>query len=154
MQAAVRSPAAPWREVLQRALQANQACRHSRYVQLATVRPDGRPANRTIVYRGQLEGDSDTLTFVTDARSRKVEEIAHCPWGEVRCAALQAIQAGQRLPAGGCERFLQPCVRAQRRVCNLRSVVILRGARLESHLPVVSRLLAIDCALPQVVAQT
>ncbi|KAI7839106.1 hypothetical protein COHA_007111 [Chlorella ohadii] len=83
MQAAVRAPAAPWREVLQRALQANQACRHSRYVQLATVRPDGRPANRTIVYRGQLEGDSDTLTFVTDARSRKVEEIAHCPWGEV-----------------------------------------------------------------------
>lgn len=83
MQAAVRAPAAPWRAVLQRALKANEACRHSRYVQLATVRPDGRPANRTIVYRGQLEGDSDVLTFVTDSRSRKIEEIALSPWGEV-----------------------------------------------------------------------
>lgn len=58
---------APWRELLQRALKKNSGCRHSRYVQLATVRPDGRPANRTVVYRGFL-GESDVLTFVTDSR--------------------------------------------------------------------------------------
>lgn len=67
---------------MQRALKKNSGCRHSKYVQLATVRPDGRPANRTIVYRGFL-GESDVLTFVTDARSRKIEEIAHNPWAEV-----------------------------------------------------------------------
>lgn len=96
MQAAARAPAAPWREVLQRALKANEACRHSRYVQLATVRPDGRPANRTIVYRGQLEGDSDVLTFVTDARSKKIGDIAHSPWGEVRCGACMGMSGSWR----------------------------------------------------------
>ncbi|PSC70073.1 pyridoxamine 5 -phosphate oxidase isoform B [Micractinium conductrix] len=81
---------APWREVLQRALKKNSNCRHSRYVQLATVRPDGRPANRTVVYRGFLGdglgeslGETDVLTFVTDCRSNKVGEIAHNPWAEV-----------------------------------------------------------------------
>ena len=53
--------------MLQRALKKNSNCRHSRYLQLATVRPDGRPANRTVVYRGFL-AESDVLTFVTDAR--------------------------------------------------------------------------------------
>lgn len=59
---------APWRDVLKRALGANRGVRHSRYVQLATVRPDGRPANRSVVYRGFLGEDSDVLTFVTDSR--------------------------------------------------------------------------------------
>ncbi len=59
--------AAPWKEVLQKALKKNSNCRHSRYVQLATVRPDGRPANRTVVYRGFLL-DTDVVTFVTDSR--------------------------------------------------------------------------------------
>ncbi|KAI3430273.1 hypothetical protein D9Q98_004869 [Chlorella vulgaris] len=74
--------AAPWKESLQRALKKNAASRDSRYVQLATVRPDGRPANRTIVYRGFL-AEGDILTFVTDSRSRKIAEVAACPWGEV-----------------------------------------------------------------------
>jgi hypothetical protein len=59
--------AAPWKEPLQRALKKNAGSRDSRYVQLATVRPDGRPANRTVVYRGFL-ADSNVLTFVTDTR--------------------------------------------------------------------------------------
>ncbi|EFN52522.1 hypothetical protein CHLNCDRAFT_36836 [Chlorella variabilis] len=74
--------AAPWREPLQRALKQNAGSRDSRYLQLATVRPDGRPANRTVVYRGFL-ADTEVLTFVTDSRSRKIEEIARSPWGEV-----------------------------------------------------------------------
>ncbi|GAB4815297.1 hypothetical protein N2152v2_002343 [Parachlorella kessleri] len=73
---------APWKEVLQLALKRNAKWRESKYVQLATVRPDGKPANRTVVYRGFL-GETDKPTFVTDVRSHKVEEIALNPWGEV-----------------------------------------------------------------------
>lgn len=73
---------APWKEVMQRALKRNSKNRESKYMQIATVRPDGRPANRTVVFRGFL-GDKDQLTFVTDSRSRKVGEIAHNAWGEV-----------------------------------------------------------------------
>lgn len=67
----------PWRAPLARALHRNRADRASRYLQLATVRPDGRPANRTVVYRG-----FDTvgrLLLVTDARSSKAEELAVHP---------------------------------------------------------------------------
>jgi PPOX class probable FMN-dependent enzyme len=49
---------------------------------LATVRPDGRPANRTLVFRGFLD-DSNQLQLVTDARSQKPAQIKHCAWGEV-----------------------------------------------------------------------
>ena len=50
----------------------------SRYAQLATVRSDGRPANRTVVVRGFL-GESNHLSIVTDSRSKKYGEIAANP---------------------------------------------------------------------------
>ena len=34
---------------------------------LATVKPDGKPANRTVVYRG-FDSDSERILFVTDTR--------------------------------------------------------------------------------------
>jgi pyridoxamine 5'-phosphate oxidase len=43
---------APWRSALARALHRNRALVYARYFQLATVRADGRPANRTVVFRG------------------------------------------------------------------------------------------------------
>jgi PPOX class probable FMN-dependent enzyme len=48
------------------------------------VRGDGRPACRTVVFRGFLGGPEDAeeasrLTFVTDARSEKVEELGRQP---------------------------------------------------------------------------
>jgi len=62
----------------------------AQYVQLSTVRADGKgAANRTIVFRGFLgEGqgappDAEGLTFVTDARSGKVADVAACPWVEL-----------------------------------------------------------------------
>lgn len=73
---------APWRSHLAGALHRNRSLVYSRYLQLATVRVDGRPANRTVVFRGFLE-DRDQLKFVTDARSEKVEQIGDQPWGEV-----------------------------------------------------------------------
>ena len=71
---------ASWRSPLSRALHRNRALAYARYVQLATVQANNRPANRTVVFRGFLE-DSNTLKFVTDRRSQKVEQIAGNPWG-------------------------------------------------------------------------
>lgn len=70
-----------WRSPLARALHLNRSLAYSRYLQLATVRADGRPANRTVVFRGFLE-ESDRLKFVTDTRSEKIEQIEHQPWAE------------------------------------------------------------------------
>jgi pyridoxamine 5'-phosphate oxidase len=73
---------APWRSPLARALHHNRSLPYARYLQLATVRKDGRPANRTVVFRDFLK-DTDQLKFVIDARSQKPEQIEHEPWAEV-----------------------------------------------------------------------
>ena len=73
---------APWRSPLSRALHRNRSLVYARYAQLATVRADGRPANRTIVFRGFLE-DQGHLKFITDRRSAKADQITAHPWGEL-----------------------------------------------------------------------
>jgi pyridoxamine 5'-phosphate oxidase len=73
---------APWRSPLSRALHRNRALAYARYLQLATVGEDGRPANRTVVFRGFLD-PGNQLKFITDGRSAKVEQMQHHPWGEV-----------------------------------------------------------------------
>ncbi|MER3433944.1 MAG: pyridoxamine 5'-phosphate oxidase [Leptolyngbya sp. ERB_1_1] len=73
---------APWRSVLARALHRNRSLPYARYVQLATVRSNGKPANRTIVFRGFLD-ETNQLKFVVDDRSEKLQQIEHCPWAEV-----------------------------------------------------------------------
>lgn len=72
---------APWRSPLARALHRNRSLPSARYLQLATVRPDRRPGNRTVVFRGFLD-DTNQLKIVTDARSAKADQIDHCAWGE------------------------------------------------------------------------
>ncbi|XP_024379695.1 pyridoxine/pyridoxamine 5'-phosphate oxidase 2 isoform X1 [Physcomitrium patens] len=72
----------PWRELLQQAMQSHKHLKHSTHLQLATVRPDGRPANRTLIFRGFVEG-SDKLQFTTDSRTHKIEDIKHSPFGEI-----------------------------------------------------------------------
>ncbi|HEY9617770.1 MAG TPA: Npun_F5749 family FMN-dependent PPOX-type flavoprotein [Microcoleaceae cyanobacterium] len=72
---------AAWRSPLARALHRNRSLVYSRYLQLATVRSDGYPANRTVVFRGFLE-ETNQLQFVTDARSEKVEQIGQTPVAE------------------------------------------------------------------------
>lgn len=42
---------APWKEGLLKALAANKGLNNAKYVQIATVKPDGRPSNRTVVFR-------------------------------------------------------------------------------------------------------
>lgn len=73
---------APWRSVLAKALHLNRALVYARYVQLATIRPNGQPANRTVVFRGFLT-ETNQLKFITDDRSEKVDQIAANAWGEL-----------------------------------------------------------------------
>ncbi len=73
---------AVWRSPLARALHRNRSLAFARYLQLATVRATGRPANRTVVFRGFLE-NTNQLKFITDIRSQKAEEIDLYPWGEI-----------------------------------------------------------------------
>lgn len=73
---------APWRSPLAHALHRNRALAYARYVQLATVRSNGKPANRTVVFRGFLE-NTNQLRFVADRRSEKAGQIEVQPWGEV-----------------------------------------------------------------------
>ena len=72
---------APWRSHLSHALHRNHSLVYARYLQLATIRADGRPANRTVVFRGFLE-DTNQLKFVTDSRSQKADQIDRQPWAE------------------------------------------------------------------------
>ncbi|MBW4582635.1 MAG: pyridoxamine 5'-phosphate oxidase family protein [Tildeniella nuda ZEHNDER 1965/U140] len=72
---------ASWRSPLAHALHRNRSLAYARYLQLATVRADQRPANRTIVFRGFLDG-TNQLQFVTDARNEKADQIDRTPWGE------------------------------------------------------------------------
>ena len=73
---------APWRSHIARALHCNRAKPHSRYVQLATISPEGLPTNRTVVFRGFLE-QTNRLQFITDTRSEKYTHLQQQPWGEV-----------------------------------------------------------------------
>lgn len=73
---------APWRSPLTHALHRNRSLPYARYLQLATVGLDGRPKNRTVVFRGFLE-PTNQLQIVTDTRSQKVPEINRQSWGEI-----------------------------------------------------------------------
>ena len=53
----------------------------AKYLQLGTVSRELRPRVRTVVFRGWL-WETCTLTFVTDLRSAKADEIAHSAHGE------------------------------------------------------------------------
>ncbi|QIZ71252.1 Npun_F5749 family FMN-dependent PPOX-type flavoprotein [Oxynema aestuarii] len=72
---------APWKSPLLRALHRNRSRADARFLQLATVGSDGFPANRTVVFRGFLDG-GDRLKMVTDDRSAKIAQIALDPRAE------------------------------------------------------------------------
>jgi pyridoxamine 5'-phosphate oxidase len=76
-----------WRSALTAAIHRNRSLANSRYAQLATIGIDGKPANRTIVFRGFVDeiisDRSHDLKFITDRRSEKVIQIAQNAWGEL-----------------------------------------------------------------------
>lgn len=138
-------PLAPWRGLVARAQHRNRSKRHTRYLQLATVRPDGTPANRTVVFRGFVDERND-LRMVTDRRSQKIDDLAHQPWAEacwyftktreqfrlrgpvrvvtasVADEAAKALrdQAWQALSQSGQAAFLGPCPGDARQEAALR----------------------------------
>ena len=73
---------APWRSPLSSAIHRNRSKPHSRYFQLATVTPEGFPANRTVVFRGFLDDELNRLKTITDSRSAKIQDIKHQPIAE------------------------------------------------------------------------
>jgi pyridoxamine 5'-phosphate oxidase len=73
---------APWRGAIAHALHRNRSLVYARYLQLATLQANGRPANRTLVFRGFLE-DTNQLKFITDNRSAKADQIQQQPWAEI-----------------------------------------------------------------------
>jgi pyridoxamine 5'-phosphate oxidase len=73
---------APWRSQIARALHLNRAKPYSRYVQLATISPEGLPTNRTVVFRGFFP-KTDQLQFITDTRSDKYSHLQKQSWGEI-----------------------------------------------------------------------
>ncbi|KAG8653440.1 pyridoxine/pyridoxamine 5'-phosphate oxidase 2 [Manihot esculenta] len=72
----------PWKQLLLRALESNSHLKHSSFFQFATVGSDGRPSNRTVVFRGFAE-NSDKIQINTDSRTRKIEELKQCPFAEI-----------------------------------------------------------------------
>ena len=75
-------PTAPWRTLLDAAVDAHEGRPQARYAQLATVRPDGRPANRTVVVRGLLDPGGRPIV-TTDSRSAKFNQLAANPRAEL-----------------------------------------------------------------------
>ena len=91
-----------WRDLLARALERSGDRPSARWLQLATVRPDHRPANRTVVFRGLARiggegpGAAVALRFAVDARHGKVEQAGRRPWGEA-CWYFEATREQFRL---------------------------------------------------------
>ncbi|XP_065005364.1 pyridoxine/pyridoxamine 5'-phosphate oxidase 2-like isoform X5 [Musa acuminata AAA Group] len=88
--------AASWKPLLLRALDSNAHLKHSAFFQLATIGSNGRPSNRTVVFRGFQE-DTNVIQINTDRRSAKIEEIKHCHFGEQREKAWFASSLKSRL---------------------------------------------------------
>lgn len=74
---------APWRSLLSSAIHRNRSKPHSRYFQLATITPEGYPANRTVVFRGFLDDEQNRLKTITDSRSAKIQDIEYQSLAEV-----------------------------------------------------------------------
>lgn len=73
----------PWRSPLAAAIYRNRAKPYSRYFQLATVTPEGYPANRTVVFRGFRDDAASSLKIITDSRSSKIKDLTHQAIAEV-----------------------------------------------------------------------
>lgn len=70
-----------WKHLFQQLLDRHAHLPHARFVSAATVRADGRPANRTLTFRLLLE--DGRLAFTTDSRSEKPAQLATNPWMEL-----------------------------------------------------------------------
>ncbi|MCS5690582.1 pyridoxamine 5'-phosphate oxidase family protein [Cyanobium sp. FGCU-6] len=100
----------PWRPLLRGAREREGRSPQSRWLQLATVAPDGTPRVRTLVFRGWAQGA--VLDLLTDSRSSKVAELEHQPAVEL-CWLLPRARCQFRLR--GQLQSLQPEVEQRER---------------------------------------
>ena len=68
----------PWKSLILAALHRNRSDKGARFLQLATVDLHHRPRNRTVVFRGFLEGTASVMLAV-DSRSEKLEQLQSNP---------------------------------------------------------------------------
>ncbi|XP_058757285.1 pyridoxine/pyridoxamine 5'-phosphate oxidase 2 [Vicia villosa] len=71
-----------WKQLLLNALESNTHLKHSSYMQLATIGTNGKPSNRTVVFRG-FQDSTDNILINTDTRTRKIEELKICSSAEI-----------------------------------------------------------------------
>jgi hypothetical protein len=74
----------PWKDRINRSSAISRKVRGGNYVQIATVSSDGKPRNRTVVFRGFLDpfagnkegraGGEEAMRMISDARSEKVAQ--------------------------------------------------------------------------------
>ncbi|MGB7563497.1 MAG: pyridoxamine 5'-phosphate oxidase family protein [Prochlorococcaceae cyanobacterium] len=84
----------PWRSGLRGAREREGRSTAARWLQLATVAPDGPPRVRTLVFRGWADGAAFDL--LTDGRSAKPAELRHQPAVEL-CWLLPKARCQFRL---------------------------------------------------------
>ena len=71
-----------WSTALRQTIRKNKRARENSYCHLATLSSDGLPSNRTVVFRG-LVAETDAIKIITDARSKKVQELRDNPACEI-----------------------------------------------------------------------
>ncbi|KAM7276343.1 hypothetical protein ACFE04_018209 [Oxalis oulophora] len=71
-----------WKQLLVNAIDSNSKLKHSSFLQFATIGLNGRPSNRTVVFRG-FEDQTDNIKINTDTRTPKVDELKHNPFAEI-----------------------------------------------------------------------
>ena len=84
----------PWRPLLRGAREREGRSPAARWLQLATVAPDGTPRVRTLVFRGWADGAA--LDLLTDGRSAKPAELRQQPAVEL-CWLLPKARCQFRL---------------------------------------------------------
>ncbi|MFQ6540050.1 MULTISPECIES: pyridoxamine 5'-phosphate oxidase family protein [Aphanothece] len=84
----------PWRALLRGAREREGRSPAARWLQLATVAPDGSPRVRTLVFRGWVAGAA--LDLLTDGRSAKQVELQQQPAVEL-CWLLPKARSQFRL---------------------------------------------------------
>ena len=84
----------PWRPLLRGAREREGRSPMARWLQMASVAPDGTPRVRTLVFRGWA--GPAALDLLTDARSAKADELRHQPALEL-CWLLPKARAQFRL---------------------------------------------------------
>jgi len=71
-----------WRQSLAASLNKSRSKARSKYFQIASVNANGLPKNRTVVFRGFVEG-TNHLSVITDSRSNKYEQWQNNDFAEI-----------------------------------------------------------------------